>query len=542
MDVDRAILQTFHAETAENLATIQGALLAIEQDPHDPEVIGALFRAVHTIKGNAEALGVTPITRAAHAVEDVLAAVRSGRVAVSSALVDVLLDAHDAMVRALAANVAGTERPMAAELCERLAHASRGELADAYEAAKVPEAVPGGERGRTRARTLRVEVSTLDRIVTALEELVVSRGRIEVALHRGTDASDALAEVDRSFDVLRELVMRLRLVDAGVTLRAQARSVRDLARATGKRVRLVVDAGDVEVDTSVLEALRDPLTHMVRNAVDHGIEPPEARMERGKDAVGTIALRARREAGRFVVEVADDGAGLSRARILAKARALGLVRGDEEELLDEDVFRLVLAPGFSTAETVTALSGRGVGMDVVARAVASLGGVVEIDGREGRGTTFRLRVPLSLSLIDGFTVDVEHETYVVPLESVRECVELPRDVGRDREEAGVLSLRGDALPFVRLRRLFGLGGEPSREDVLVVEHEGLRAGLAVDVLHGRRQAVMKPLADVLRGSRVITGTSLLGDGRVALVLDVPAILREIAGRTPRGPAARLGEA
>jgi two-component system chemotaxis sensor kinase CheA len=239
--------------------------------------------------------------------------------------------------------------------------------------------------------------------------------------------------------------------------------------------------------------------------------------------------------------VADDGAGLSRERILDKAKALDLVGGDGSELSDDAVFRLILSPGFSTAETVTDLSGRGVGMDVVARAVASLGGTVEIDSREGQGTTFRLRVPLSLSLIDGFTVDVAHETYVVPLESVRECVELPADARHEREEAGVLSLRGAALPFVRLRKLFGLGGESSREEVLVVEHEGRRAGLAVDVLHGRRQAVMKPLADVLRGSRGVTGTSLLGDGRVALVLDVPAILREITRRTPHGPVARPGE-
>jgi two-component system chemotaxis sensor kinase CheA len=292
----------------------------------------------------------------------------------------------------------------------------------------------------------------------------------------------------------------------------------------------------------VLDALRDPITHMVRNAVDHGIERPDVRVARGKDPVGTVTIRARRESGRFVVEVMDDGAGLSRARILAKARAMGLVRSDGADLTDDDVFRLVLAPGFSTVDTVTDLSGRGVGMDVVARAVGALGGRLEIASRERTGTTMSLRVPLSLSLVDGFTVDAGQETYVVPLESVRECVELPRDVGHELDEAGVLSLRGAALPFVRLRTLFGRAGGPAdRESVVVVEHDGLRAGLAVDVLHGRRQAVMKPLADVLRGSHVVTGTTLLGDGRVALVLDVPAILREVTQRAPRGPRARHGE-
>jgi two-component system chemotaxis sensor kinase CheA len=268
--------------------------------------------------------------------------------------------------------------------------------------------------------------------------------------------------------------------------------------------------------------------HMVRNSVDHGIEPRDVRVERGKDPVGTITIRARRESGRFVVEVSDDGDGLSRERILAKARASGLVGGDGAELSDEDVFRLVLAPGFSTAETVTSLSGRGVGMDVVARAVRALGGRLELTSRERAGTTVRLRVPLSLSLIDGFTVDAGLETYLLPLESVRECIELRGEASREGEETGILSLRGAALPFVRLRALFGQASAPSgRENVVVVEHDGQRAGLAVDGLHGRRQAVMKPVADVLRGSRVVTGTTLLGDGRVALVLDVPAILREV---------------
>jgi two-component system chemotaxis sensor kinase CheA len=492
MEIDRkAVLQTFHAETAENLATMQEATLALEKSPDDPEIVATLFRAAHTIKGNSEAVGVPSLTSLAHAAEDVLASLRSRRVAVTSALVTRLLGMHDAMNAALAAAV--------------------------------------DDEGPSATRSLRVDVGTLDSIVTALEELVVARGRLEVAIERAADASEALTEIERSFETLRELVMQLRLVDAAAVFRAQARSVRDVASATGKRVRLSVEAEDVEVDTSVADALRDPIMHMVRNSVDHGIEPPDVRIERGKDPVGTITIRARRESGRFVVEVSDDGEGLSRERILAKARASGLVSGDGAELSDEDVFRLVLAPGFSTAETVTNLSGRGVGMDVVARAVRALGGRLELTSTERAGTTVRLRVPLSLSLIDGFTVDAGAETYLLPLESVRECVELRGEASREGDETGILSLRGAALPFVRLRALFGQASVPSgRENVVVVEHEGQRAGLAVDALHGRRQAVMKPVADVLRGSRVITGTTLLGDGRVALVLDVPAILREVA--------------
>jgi two-component system chemotaxis sensor kinase CheA len=272
------------------------------------------------------------------------------------------------------------------------------------------------------------------------------------------------------------------------------------------------------------------VTHMVRNAVDHALETPEARRLANKDPVGTIVLRARCEAGWVMVEVCDDGAGFHRGRIFERARTLGLVT-DTIDLADDDLLRLVLSPGFSTAETVTGLSGRGVGMDVVARNVAALKGSVAIRSTDGRGAVVTLRVPLTLAILDGFAVGAASETYVIPMQSVRECLALPR---ANRSEpvlgSGVLSLRGEPLPYVRLRTALGLAEQgAANESVVVVESDGTRAGLVVDALVGQTQAVVKPLGCELGRVDGISGSTILGDGRVALIVDVQAILHEAVG-------------
>jgi two-component system chemotaxis sensor kinase CheA len=292
----------------------------------------------------------------------------------------------------------------------------------------------------------------------------------------------------------------------------------------------VLEGEDAEVDTSVAQHLRDPLTHMLRNAVDHGIETPDVRRRKGKDPVGTVTLSARHEGGGIVVRMTDDGAGLDRARILARARSRGMVR-DGETPADADLLRLVLEPGFSTAEAVTDLSGRGVGLDVVRRSVEALRGSVSLESRPGEGTTLTLRLPLTLALIEGFSVGVADETYVVPLESVVECLELPAD-RHEADAAGVLSLRGEPLPFLRLREFLAVpGAAPTRESVVVIRHDSGRAGVVVDALHGGGQAVIKPLGRVLRDVPGVSGSTILGNGRVGLILDVPVLLRQAVERS-----------
>ena len=363
--------------------------------------------------------------------------------------------------------------------------------------------------------------------MTHTGELAIALSRLRTTLGPRSDALDALHEVERLFGNLRDLMMRTRLLPIGPMLRQQLRAVRDLAASHGKMARLVVEGDDVEVDAAVRDGLRDPITHMVRNAIDHGLELPEARTSAGKEPFGTITLRARREAGWIVVEVCDDGAGFRRDRILARAREIGLVR-EGATPADDELLRLVLTPGFSTATAVTDLSGRGVGMDVVARNVAALKGSIAIRSAEGKGSVVTIRVPLTLAIIDGFAVEAAAETYVIPMDAVRECVGF-RSTGAVDDagfRGGVVSLRGEALPYVRLGSLLGAPVASRRaENIVVVEHDGMRAGLLVETLHGETQAVIRPLGGGLTVTDPVAGATILGDGRVALILDVPAVLK-----------------
>jgi two-component system chemotaxis sensor kinase CheA len=301
--------------------------------------------------------------------------------------------------------------------------------------------------------------------------------------------------------------------------------VRDTAASHGKNARLITLGEDVELDTTAVEALRDPLTHMIRNAIDHGIEPSPTRIAAGKPPLGHITVEARHEAGSIIILVSDDGAGLQRRDILARARALGI---ETDRLSDAEVWRLIFEPGFSTAANVTDLSGRGVGMDVVRRSIEALRGTIGIETREGVGTTFTIRLPLTLAVIEGFGVEVGGESYIVPMENVLECVEMRASESRD-DRTGVLLLRDEIVPYIRLRSLFAVQAEPAaRENVLIVRRNGSKAGLVVDTLNGAGQAVIKPLGSWFTEVPGIAGSSILGNGRVALILDTNTILNQVA--------------
>jgi two-component system chemotaxis sensor kinase CheA len=325
---------------------------------------------------------------------------------------------------------------------------------------------------------------------------------------------------------LQSEVMSIRMVPVGPLFRQFVRSVRDLGKNHGKLARLEVVGGDTEVDTTVLEHLKDPLLHLLRNAVDHGLETPAVREKQSKNACGLIRLAAAHSGGNIIVQLQDDGAGFDRKRILEKAKRLGLVSGSEE-LRDQDVYGLVFQAGFTTTESVTDLSGRGVGLDVVRRNIDILRGTVEISSAAGKGSTITIRLPLTLAIIDGFSVRVGSETFVVPLEHVIECTELPAGQ-RSPEARGILSLRGSPLPYVRLRRLFNVPGKaPERENIVVVKINEFHAGIAVDELLGGMQAVVKPLGRAFRTVSGIAGSTVLGDGRVGLIIDVPSLMRGV---------------
>lgn len=385
----------------------------------------------------------------------------------------------------------------------------------------------GDAKPSEHAHSIRVDADKLDRLINLVGELITASAGANLAARRlgNVELQECNAQVADLVESVRDHALQLRMVKIGGTFNRFRRVVHDVSRALGKDITLVVRGEDTELDKTVVERISDPLTHLVRNAMDHGIETAEQRAAQGKPVQGTITLDARHESGHIVIEVGDDGGGLDRNRILAKAVQRGLVEAGRE-LSDADVFKLVFEPGFSTAEQVTDLSGRGVGMDVVRRNIEALRGSVEIASRPGQGTTVMVRLPLTLAIIDGFLIGVGASRFVLPLDMVDECVAFDDVPGRSYTD-----LRGRVLPFIRLRDMFGLGGEPgARQNIVVVRHGIERVGLVVDTLLGETQAVIKPLSRIFAQVRGISGSSILGSGDVALILDVPALMEQ--ARTP----------
>ena len=538
---DDLLLQTFAAESEENLAAIEQSLIALERDPRAEEALRAIFRSAHTIKGNAATLGFRAVAEFAHLFEDVLDRLRKHQLLFGTALATQLLGAVDVLRQSIPRAIAGhdglsgpapevTAALQQHLLVEAEASAPPGRPAarDGEAAAAVP-AQPGPELA---TRSLRVDVEKLDRMLRLAGEIAVARGRqralLEASGPRDGEALEVHRETDRLLLDLQEQIMQARMVPIGPVFRRHERAVRDIALAHGKLAQLSVEGDEVEVDTAVVEHMRDPLTHMIRNALDHGLEPPEQRAAAGKPRAGRVTLRARRDAGSIVIEVADDGAGLDLGRIRQAAAERGI---ETSRLREGELEALIFHPGLSTAPEVTELSGRGVGMEVVRRNVELLRGTIAVDSVRGAGTTVSIRLPLTLAIIDGFSVGAGEETYVVPLDAVVECLELPREAGAGSGGCGLIEVRGAALPFLRLRELFGLpAAAPGRENVVVVSQDGRLAGIAVDALFGRSQTVVKPLGQMFRGVPGVAGSTILGSGRVALILDVPTLLRQAAAR------------
>ncbi|HEX6770120.1 MAG TPA: chemotaxis protein CheA, partial [Candidatus Binatia bacterium] len=362
-------------------------------------------------------------------------------------------------------------------------------------------------------------------------EIAIAQGRLRQAIEQAgnekTEALEAQDQVERLSLELQEYIMKVRMVPVGPTFRQYLRTVRDVAQDHGKSALLTLGGEDVEVDVSVIEHLKDPLTHMIRNALDHGIEPLETRKARGKDPCGTISLKAFHEGAKIVIQVSDDGAGLDRKKIIERAKIIGSL-AEPEKLADPELYRMIFEPGFSTADAVTDLSGRGVGMDVVRRNIEALRGSVGVDSESGKGTTITMRLPLTLAIIEGFGVGIGEDTYVLPMHEVSECIEMPAGERSHDRPHGVINLRGEPLPYVRLRSWFELTSpRPNRENIVVVELDGAKAGLAVDSLHGARQTVIRSLGDQFRDLPGISGSAIMGNGRVALILDVSALMREV---------------
>jgi two-component system chemotaxis sensor kinase CheA len=388
------------------------------------------------------------------------------------------------------------------------------------------------EHRAVESTLMRVRADKLDELITQVGELVIaaSGARLLAQNSGDTELAEASLNIEELVEQVREGALRLRMVPIGDTFNRFNRVVRDVARDLNKQVELVITGGETEVDKSMVDKISDPLMHLVRNALDHGIESVEDRQRQGKDGTGRVYLNAYHDSGNVVIEVADDGAGLDRDKILAKAIDKGLATTDQE-LTDHEIYELIMEPGFSTADAVTNVSGRGIGMDVVKRNVESLRGNINIDSINGAGTTIIVRLPLTLAIIDGFLINVGAASYVAPLDMVVECLELSANDRKSIRTHSYINLRDEVLPLLRLRNVFEVTDEDSRrENIVVIKYAGQRVGLVVDALLGEFQTVIKPLGKLFERLSGISGSTILGNGEVALILDVPTLVQQVVNR------------
>lgn len=665
MKIDQ-ILPTFIAESRERLEEMEASLLQVERDNADPELINAIFRAAHTIKGSAGMFGFDYLVAFAHAAESVLDAVRDGRRELDKSLQMLMLACCDyigMLVNRIEANQLDIDPPqrrlgdqligeleallptaptltVKADLAapESGLHPWRivvrfdrnvlrggtsplsiirylGELGtlqqvavladelpslnaldpeccylgfeivlmtasgraaietafefvrdecqleidradqppaqtevDAQRTADRPQkvadstaAAPSAEKV-PESRSVRVDAARLDQMIDLVGELIVATASAQSCAQRSGNAEmqESIANLQDFVEAVRENALQLRMVRIGATFKRFHRVVHDVSRELGKAIELVVHGEEAELDKTVVEKIGDPLMHLVRNAIDHGIEPVDVRVANGKRGAGTVTLNAYHDSGSIVIEVGDDGGGLKREKILQKAIDRGLVEADRK-LSDSEVYDLIFEPGFSTADQITNLSGRGVGMDVVKRNITALRGSVTLRSTEGVGTTVSIRLPLTLAIIDGFLVSTGKSSFVVPLDTVVECLELSPDLAGGDRNPHYLNLRGEVLPLVRLREQLAIEAPmPNRENVVVVQFGRQRAGLVVDRLLGELQTVIKPLGPVFRHLRVLAGSTILGSGEVALILDVPALVRQAESKEREASMAEAG--
>jgi two-component system, chemotaxis family, sensor kinase CheA len=399
---------------------------------------------------------------------------------------------------------------------------------------------------RGEGSSIRVSIEKIDELLNSVGELVITQSVLSqlAAPLEGRDADElrnALGQLERHMRSLQESVMRVRMLPISFVFNRFPRLVRDLGQRLGKKIELRMNGDQTELDKTVLEKIGDPLVHLVRNSIDHGIEMPDARAAAGKSGSGTIELNAYHKGGSVIVEVSDDGGGLKRDKILAKARERGLVAPDEE-LSEDRVFNLIFAPGFSTADVVSDVSGRGVGMDVVKRNINELGGHVQIFSTPGKGSMVRIRLPLTLAILDGQLARVGNEVYVVPIVSIVETMQVRKELVNSIANKGeVFRLRDEYLPIVRLYDLFGI--QPDHTDLLdgllmIVEADGKRVGLFVDELMSQQQVVIKSLETNFKPVTGLAGATMLGDGRVALILDIPGVITRFQSKETRREAQR----
>lgn len=566
---EQEVIREFLIESNENLARLDNEIVDLERRPKDSDLLASIFRTVHTIKGTCGFLGFTILEAVTHEAETILSQLRAGEREVSSDLISLVLEVMDC-TRTIMGNIetSGSEGVnQYSDLVNRLRAVAAKEagLAGFAEVAgnegQAPEANPGGSSAQENSRiaqpsaakgqapattanpvtdsdhhplvadsAIRVDVGLLDKLMNLVGELVLARNQILQynTQHEDSSLNATSQRLNLITTELQEGVMKTRMQPIGVVWNKLPRVVRDIAFSLGKQIRLELDGAATELDKTIIEAIKDPLTHLVRNCCDHGIERPEARVRVGKPAQGRIQLRAYHEGGQVNIEIIDDGGGIDVNRVRQKAVEKGIIRAEQAERMGErESLNLVFHPGFSTAEKVTNVSGRGVGMDVVKSNIEKIGGLVDIASRLGEGTTVRLKIPLTLAIIPGLVVTSGGERFVIPQVSLLELIRLEAGGKHIEQVHGtrVYRRRGSLLPIAQLNEVLKLDPDKDGEavNIVVLQAEDRQFGLVVDGINDTQEIVVKPLSKQLKGLTTYAGATIMGDGKVALILDVVGI-------------------
>ncbi len=581
---NQELLTEFHSEALDHLQQIEAALLTLDAAPDDRDALNSLFRSFHTLKGVSGFLHLTPMHTLAHEVESLLDLARTGKLRLTPVIITVILQSRDAVqemvgqitlalergqlpdrvipvghlirqVQSLATAGAGSApaelAPVVAftataeptfslaptatqpsDVSEEATHGTAAPAAPAASSSPAASTAPANNAGAapiaapTAASTVRVNTEKLDSLMDMVGELVIVQSQLQESA-RGVDGETSplarnLAQLNRITKELQHTAMSLRMIPIKPTFQRMERLVRDLSREFGKKIAFHTAGEETEIDRTVTEEIADPLVHMVRNALDHGLELPVDRVKTGKPEVGNVTLRAFHEGSSLVIELSDDGRGINAEKVLKKARQQGLV-GAEETLTDSEIYQLIFQPGFSTAEKVTAVSGRGVGMDVVKRNIEKLRGSIHIESTPGQGSTFRIRLPLTTAIIDGLLVRVGGDRFILPSTTVQVALRPAASALATVQGQGeVIDHRGKLLPLQRLHRRFAIGGavENPLEGIVVVVENGSRPyALLVDELLNKQEVVVKNLGSFLQQLPGVAGGAILGDGNIALILD-----------------------
>jgi two-component system chemotaxis sensor kinase CheA len=580
-EADVQLVGDFISEANSHLDDSESALLAIENSPHDIDSVNAVFRAFHTIKGVAGFLNRRQIGALAHAAESLLDAARNRKLELTGTTLDVVLEALD-MMRALIASLASSMKQGRAEprheglvaLIRRLeasvgsgtsgasknasaspsssgsANTPAPQSAPAVPVDLFPAAAPAeptadaagkqtadaalrANGGPDSEATVKVGTARLDSLVNMVGELLIAQAMVQQGAGEYSSRDQGLARSLRHMGKisreLQDLSMSMRMVPIQGVFQKMTRLARDVGRKAGKQVELVTIGGETELDRNVVEAVSDPLVHMVRNAVDHGIESPDDRLQLDKSPTGRVELRAFHHSGNIVIQISDDGKGLDRDRILRKAIQSGIVTPDQN-LTDQEVYALIFHAGLSTAEKITDVSGRGVGMDVVRKNIEALRGRIEIATRPGNGSTFTIRLPITLAMIDGMVVRVGDARYIIPTTSIEQSLQArPEQLsGVQGGRAQMCMVRGSLLPVYRLATVFGLEEPPADGGAagltVILQDNERRCCMVIDEILGQQQVVIKSLGETIGKIRGVSGGAILGDGTVSLIIDVPSLI------------------